>query len=405
MQKVLTVIAKIKPGDAAELEGLLTIIGQDIRGHNQNIYIKLEDFNTVHFCRWALIPNDINGQKEHLLFVSYYDGKLRDHLDEFVDKAGDALDRIWGSCVGYPLTRTANPEKFKRNFYRFITKHSYDYEAAHIGYHNETVDHVRRYIAVREAIQQFLDLRQVEKFLAEDLKSLVDLLPISRPTLINRLKPMGTFLGNIWVAIIFLLDLLWHVLLVFVLRPLKRLILRREPAINLQLSHQGQPGVAAIEDVVIQNQMTVISAIKPGIREFFRVRIALLLINMVAKHFQTQGSLGGIATIHYAHWSIIDKGRQLLFISNYDGSWDSYIGDFSDKAAPGLDLVWRSSPDYPEKGAIDLEKFKAVIRANQIKTQVFYSAYPHETVVNILNDKAISKSLDRAKVQEWLRRL
>ncbi|MBC7871327.1 MAG: hypothetical protein H7Y09_10860, partial [Chitinophagaceae bacterium] len=309
------------------------------------------------------------------------------------------------SCVGYPLTRAASPEKFKRDFYRFITKHSYDYEAAHIGYHHETVDHVRRYIAVRESIQQFLDLRQVEKFLTEDLKSIVDLLPLSRPTLLHRLKPIGTLLANIWVAIIFLLDLLWHIVLVFVLRPLKRFILRREPAINLQLQHLGQPGVAAIEDVVIQNQMTVISAIKPGIREFFRLRIALLLINMVAKHFQTQGSLGGIATIHYAHWSIIDKGRQLLFISNYDGSWDSYIGDFSDKAAPGLDLVWRSSPDYPEKGAIDLEKFKAVIRANQVKTQLFYSAYPHETVVNILSDKAISKSLDRTKVQDWLRRL
>ncbi|MDX1991384.1 MAG: hypothetical protein SF029_03290 [bacterium] len=407
MQNTLTVIARIKPGDAGRLEELLDLIGQDIRGKDRNIYLKLEDFETLHFCRWVMIPNDGNGgQKEFLLFVSYYDGGLRAHLDEFVDRAGEAMDLIWGGCVGYPLTRTANPERFKRDFYRFIFRHSYDFEARHIGYHNERVVNVRRYINMREKLQSFLDLRQVEKFLAEDLKSIVDLLPIKPRALADRLRPITSFVAGLLRFIVFLLDFVWNLLFVFIIRPIRRTVQRREPRLNLQLNWQTiQPGIDDIEDLVTQNQLTVISRIKPGIREWFRVRFALLLINMIAKHFQTKGSLGGIPTIHFAHWSIIDRGRWLLFISNYDGSWDSYIGDFSDKAAPGLDLVWRSAPDYPAKGAIDLEPFKKVIRLNQVKTQAFYSAYPNSTVINILNDRALTRALDRDSVQAWLRRL
>lgn len=409
MQKTLTVIARIKPGDAAQLESTLDIIGQDVRGAHNNSFIRLLEFNTVHFCRWVMIPNDITGQKEHLLFVSYYDGSLRDHLNEFVERAGEAIDRIWGSCVGYPLNRTANPEKFKRQFYAFIVKHSYDYAARHIGYYGEQVPDIRRYGAVRDTIVRFLDLRQVEKFVSEDLKALVALLPELAPPIWVRspiLRWLQTQAQNIVRLLTFILDFLWHILLFFVIWPPLRRLQGRSPDLNLQLDWtKEQPGLLDLEDLVVQNQLTVISRIRPGLREYVRLRLALIFIGMVAKYFQTEGSLGGIATIHFAHWSIINRGRHLLFISNYDGSWDSYIGDFSDKAASGLDLIWRSAPDYPERGARDLEKFKAVIRMNQVRTQAFYSAYPNWTVRNIRNNREISHALDRSRVQSWLRRL
>src|SRR5690606_17415741 len=153
------------------------------------------------------------------------------------------------------------------------------------------------------------------------------------------------------------------------------------------IDDQVRPGVEAIEDVVTQNQMTVISRIKPGIWPLFRLKLALLAIELVAKHFLNKGSLGGIITIHFARWAILDHGRYLLFESKYDGSWESYIGEFVDKAASGMDLIWTVTPGYPEKGAYDFEAFKSIIRRNQLKTQVFYSAYPDSTVRNILNDR------------------
>lgn len=409
MQQALTVIAKIKPGEAAALEDVLDIIGNDIRGvrtgDRQNTYIDFSRLNTTHFCRWAMIPNATTNQMDYLLFTSNYDGILNDHLDEWVDQAGEAMHAIWGCCEGYPSGRESDPEKFKQDFRRFMKKHSYDYAAFHIGYRRETVLNVRRYITLRSAIGEFLDKPAVEKFASEKLRGLVDMLPERRRKL-NPLAPLEKIARNLLRVIAFVLDLLLQVLIVFIFQPIRRFILRRQPALNLDLDDLNiQSGVAEIEDVVTQNQITVISKIKPGIFTLTRLKLMLIGINMVSKHFQNQGSLGGITTIHFARWVIIDRGRWLLFTSNYDGSWDSYIGEFVDKAASGMDLIWRSAPRYPEAGSIDIEAFKSIIRVNQVRTHVFYSAYPSETVINILNDRAITNTFDRESARAWLGRL
>ncbi len=54
--------------------------------------------------------------------------------------------------------------------------------------------------------------------------------------------------------------------------------------------------------------------------------------NEAARKIFVFGKLGEISTIHFARWISIDHGQRLLFLSNYDGSWTNYLGDFRDEA-------------------------------------------------------------------------
>ena len=52
-------------------------------------------------------------------------------------------------------------------------------------------------------------------------------------------------------------------------------------------------------------------------------------------------------TIHFARWVFIDGKRRMFFASNYDGSLESYMDDFIDKVAWGLNLVFSNGVGYP----------------------------------------------------------
>ena len=86
----------------------------------------------------------------------------------------------------------------------------------------------------------------------------------------------------------------------------------------------------------------------------------------------------------------------MLFESVYDGSWESYIDDFVDHAASGMDAIWANCIGYPKGGSRDIEYFKQLIRNHQHPAQVFYSAYPNQTVKNIASDKALRNDLSSA---------
>lgn len=89
---------------------------------------------------------------------------------------------------------------------------------------------------------------------------------------------------------------------------------------------------------------------------------------------------GGIA---FVRWLVIDDGRRLLMLSDYDGSWESYIDEFAEMILSGLDAIWSSAPGYPPDGARDLPAFKWFLRSHQIPAELFYSAYPATTTLHI----------------------
>ncbi|MBV8455159.1 MAG: hypothetical protein JO122_00915, partial [Acetobacteraceae bacterium] len=59
------------------------------------------------------------------------------------------------------------------------------------------------------------------------------------------------------------------------------------------------------------------------------------------------GFLSDIGTIHFARWVTPPGTRDLLFFSNFDSSWESYLEDFITLAHAGLTGVWSNSIGFP----------------------------------------------------------
>jgi hypothetical protein len=144
------------------------------------------------------------------------------------------------------------------------------------------------------------------------------------------------------------------------------------------------------EDVIAQNQLTLVTVVMPG--QVGRVRAVMAAIDAYAKRLSPPGSLIGISTIHFVKWLVIDDGRRLMMISDYDGSWESYIDEFAEMILSGLDAIWETSYGYPPDGARDLPAFKRFLRSHQVPAEIFFSAYPDETVLNIMSDRAFAEA-------------
>jgi hypothetical protein len=173
--------------------------------------------------------------------------------------------------------------------------------------------------------------------------------------------------------------------------------------------------IAATEDYGVQNALTHVVPLRPGVgRAQILAHAHRYIDRLSTNYFSYVGQLGGIPTIHFAKWLLIDDGARLLFFSNYDSSWESYLGDFVDQAATGLNLAWSCTQDYPRTqvlavgGARDEETFKSWARSCQVPTQVFYSAYPHLSVAAINNNTLIRHGLHAGApvdLDAWFRRL
>jgi hypothetical protein len=117
------------------------------------------------------------------------------------------------------------------------------------------------------------------------------------------------------------------------------------------------------------------------------IQTALFMVARVIP--QTLSGLLGLKLIHFARWVIIRRNQwpdpvgngaqkldndYMLFLSNFNGTWDQYIDAFADGIPQGLDLFWYASIKYPH--SIPISTFKSYITANQIQTNYYYNATP-----------------------------
>jgi hypothetical protein len=180
----------------------------------------------------------------------------------------------------------------------------------------------------------------------------------------------------------------------------------------------AQPDHSQVQDVVnqenriVQNHFASVAPVKPGLFRWLLLKSVLKLIHLVAAVSQNQGSLSGITSIHFARWVVIDGGKRLLFLSNYDGSWENYLDDFIDLASIGLTAIWSNTVGFPRSyflvygGATDELLFKTMVRQSQQPSLVWYSAYPDLSIQNIQTNATIREGLfvpmDEAAERAWL---
>jgi deferrochelatase/peroxidase EfeB len=166
------------------------------------------------------------------------------------------------------------------------------------------------------------------------------------------------------------------------------------------------------ENRLAQNHMISITRRKPGLLRWFTARLVFWLVGLTATSYFKPGFLSDIGTIHFARWVTIPKSRDVLFMSNYDGSWESYLEDFITKAHAGLTGVWSNTIGFPKTenlfqlGATDGDRFKRFARHSMVPTLFWYSAYPDITTENIRLSTAIRAGLSGVMTEDeaihWL---
>ncbi|HYO70169.1 MAG TPA: hypothetical protein VEU33_29240 [Archangium sp.] len=423
----LTVVTPIQPDKVKELDALLSEIGEDI-DNKTGRHIDFARLTTVHFLRWVILPEDNEGERHYLpqlAFESNYDGPLEAHLEELIRVGGPVLARIYGYCAGCPKDVAGSVESFKR----FLRRYQLPCAAFYRGYPNHSVQDVMENTRARRAIQDFLDdpqriatLRGMKPDqLCQELQKYLATVPGLK--LERKLAPcpsrLDRFIGRLMDSrpVQLAVGIPVGLLLLPVLVPATLLLMWKEARDETEPKTEDvvDPRMAGQEDYKVQNQLTHLVEVRPGWFRQLTLRTVLGGINFLARHYYNRGNLGGIPSIHFARWVIIDGGRRLLFFSNYDGSWERYLGDFIDRAAVGLTGVWSNTRGYPKtrllfgKGATHEEEFKQWTRDHQLYTQVWYSAHPGESVPNILQNVSVcaqlKAQLKSQEAEQWLLKL
>lgn len=163
----------------------------------------------------------------------------------------------------------------------------------------------------------------------------------------------------------------------------------------------------------IQNHMVGITYILPErLRHWLTLPFALRMIQKgVLKGFSRSGFFDDIGTIHFARWIVLPKTRTLVFMSNYDGSFESYLEDFITKATKGLTGIWSNCAGFPKtknlfwKGGDDGDRFKRYARRSMQPTRFWYSAYDlsaQQIRKNALIRDGIARIKTASDAEAWL---
>ena len=412
--------ATVAPGRADELRALLEAMGT---GRDGAAAIPFTRMDGVHFARLLLLEDvhDLDGRPipASLMYMSDIDAPLDRHLAQLSELGAAGLDAAFGLCEGYP----AQPDTAARRAY--LQQHATPPQAHYVNAIGRTVEQIRQEERLRQAIADHVDRhrgsigpnaqavrRAIQQFVRDEPSLQWALRRAAPPPLRFRVGEVA-HLAALSTGLVLAAPLLALVLPVYV--PLLRWHEIRDPAPHVPADRAHSRALGEIEDFAAQNQFSAIGFVKPG--RFRAVTIALVLaaIEMAARHVFTRADLAGVKTIHFARWTMLDGGRRAIFTSNYDGSLESYMDDFIDKVAFGLNASFSNGFGYPRTrflffdGAKREEEFKDHLRNHQIPTQVWFTAYPTLSARNI-EDNALLRSglfgaLSDPEAETWLRRL
>jgi hypothetical protein len=416
-QIAVTVLAEVEPGAVDALKTDLDAIHDDGRRSP----LPFEHL-PVHFARFVVLDAtvDLDGAAlpPQLVFLSDIDGSARRYLSRLAELAAEPLDWIYRHCVGYPDNPTVNDRA------QYLSRHTIKTTATYVNTVGRSVADVRANAEVRRAILDFLDEhdwssqnpRQVRAAVQEFVGSTPALQAVLRPrkraSLWWRTTENVHFVATIALAVL-LAPLLLFVLPIWLIAL--RLHERRDVPETPPPDSAHATRLADAEGHLVQNQLSAVGLVKPGRLRRATLSVVLWGLNFAARHVYNDGVLSGIRTIHFARWVFLDDKRRLIFASNYDGSLESYMDDFIDNVAWGLNAAFSNGMGYPKTrwllfgGAKDEPAFKNYLRNHQIPTQVWYSAYGDLTAANLANDAAIRDGLHGTmtdeEIEEWVARL
>lgn len=164
--------------------------------------------------------------------------------------------------------------------------------------------------------------------------------------------------------------------------------------------------MARREDWIPQNHMGSVVLVKPGVLRAILIRVGHRGLGLVLRIIARDGYLGSMRTIHFAHWALVNNQSRLMFFSNFDQTWESYLDDFIEKAHGGLTLAWSCGVGFPptrflvKDGASHGRQFKEWARHSMTVSRFWYSAYKDLTADQIERNYRIALGLRKPKLTD-----
>jgi hypothetical protein len=419
-QEALTVVVPIRPGEVEAVKSVLGTIPDHVDGWE---VIPFDKVPRLHFARLAVFDEakDLTGETigAQLALMTNVDGPIDAHLNDLVRVASPGLDAVFGVCAGYPDEANRTPA----TRLRFLRRYQRDAAAFYVNRQGRSVDQIRREERLRGEIGKFLDSADFSRHSPEavrkairdfvgarsDLKWALD--PAEPPGFAWRLRNMLHLVENAAIALV---ALPLAILLAPVLLSLLRSHERADVPDPSAASAESIDRLRADEDFWVHNQVIAAGCLKPGLFRQVVTTVILRTTDFACRHIYNRGTLSGLNTLHFARWVGMDDGRRMFFSSNYDGSLESYMNDFIDKAAWGLNAIFSNGDGFPRTsflfcgGIRDEKAYKRFLPTRQVQSRVWYSAYPHLSTKNIANNAAIraglSGELSADDTRVWLRR-
>ena len=397
----------------------------------QNAIVPFYQFSSLHVARFVIIESHTNDDIQAygiepgdwpatLGFIGDIDGDRDIFLAELSVRAGKGLTQIFSHCEDFDSDQSS--------LLQWMHKHNHNSSANYVNWIGRTVIQIQedRELSLRLHKQLPIILEEeagshpriirnriieyVEQQVAEEgLK-----LSLPQPT------PPGWFIRNIFHLLALPAVLLLLSPLLLICAPLYFWYLRRleitDPENELKPDRKHLQLLSDQEDLDVTNQFNVFGQVKPGRFRQYTIRFLLIVLDYASRHVYKRGYLTRIQSIHFARWVLLDNNRRVYFASNYDGSADSYMDDFINKVAWGLNLVFSNGIGYPRSrwlikgGAEYEEKYKRTLRRNQFPSECWYKAYPGLTAVDLARNSRIRQGLQDNypsdnEIREWLRLL
>ena len=414
-----SVILNVKNENIDKLRSLLVRIDSNPEGNDMIVFSNIK---SIHFARFVLCPSCVdaygNAINCQLVFTTNYDTPLQSHIEELVKQSGKGLWLILSQCESFP---EGNYDEI--TLLHFLKNKNVKANTFYVGVGPRSVLQIRQESQLRTLIENYIDDNRISLLsmsavlIRDKIKTFVTKQPdmewASKPS------PKATFSDSFQnilklIGVVILCILLSPVLLPFVIVWMLCILFNEINSKNVACVCEKEhlESLLIRETGIVQNQFSACGNLKPGWLRLQTVKFLLALTNFLAPYLFNKGKLSGIPTVHFARWLITNDGRQMLFLSNYDGNSESYLRDFIHIAAKQLTLLFSHTVGYPKTrlmvfgGAKDAKDFMTWARQNQLVTNVWYSANPTVSLKNILHNSKIRDGLygnmDETQAEQWL---
>ncbi len=175
-----------------------------------------------------------------------------------------------------------------------------------------------------------------------------------------------------------------------------------DPVEDLTPPTEQVEALMKVENFCAQNHLASVSRLKPERLRRLTLRLAFIIVG-TGRFVGAPGFLGKNGVIHFARWMRLPGTDQLLFWSNFDGTWESYVADFIADAPSGVTAIWSNCVGFPRTegliagGAKDRDRLVRWARRQQTPTLFWYSAYRNLTAERIRINAAVRQGLASAE--------